>query len=82
MQVAARKASHGNEMRCTALSPADALQEPGSRPPYLSEVHLARGEDRRWLHARLRQLCEAWGTRVQDAADGRLRIPLHEAAQS
>ena len=73
--------SRGHEPR-PAAARHPHTQEPGSRPPYLSEVHLARGEDRRWLHARLRQLCEPWGTRVQDAADGRLRIPLQEAAQS
>lgn len=57
-------------------------QEPGARPPYLSEVHLAQGDDVLWLHARLRQLCEPWGTPVEDGPRGRLRIPLQEGPVS
>lgn len=39
-------------------------------------MHLAKGRDAAWLHTRLRELCAPFGTDVQDAEGGRLRIPL------
>lgn len=56
------------------------FQAPGAKPPYLSEVHLAHGEDATWLHSRLRELCAPWGTQVEDAPGGRLRIPVQAAS--
>lgn len=53
-----------------------ATQSPGARPPYVSEVHLAHGREAAWLHSRLCELCEPFGTTVEDAGGGRLRIPL------
>lgn len=53
-----------------------ATQSPGTRPPYVSEVHLAHGRDSAWLHSRIRELCEPFGTAIEDAGGGRLRIPL------
>lgn len=54
------------------------LQEPGTRPPYLSSVHLATGRDAAWLQRKLRELSKSWGTRIFETADGRLTIPLQD----
>ena len=58
------------------------LQSPGERPPYVSEVHLAVGGDVAWLHSWLRTLCEPWGTPIEAAEGGRLRIPLRQTGAS
>ncbi|PRW20840.1 poly-gamma-glutamate biosynthesis isoform A [Chlorella sorokiniana] len=54
--------------------------QPGERPPYLSQVHLARGSNAAWLHSRIRELCKPFGTEVEDAGGSRLRIPLQGTA--
>jgi hypothetical protein len=46
-------------------------------PPYVSEVHLARGTEARWLSSRLRELSCPWGTTIKASAGGaRLSIQL------
>lgn len=42
-------------------------------------MHLAaEEEDVEWLHSTLRQLSSPWGTPIEAAAGGRLRIPLQQ----
>lgn len=60
-----------------AIQPV-CVQEPGTRPPYLPSVHLARGRDAAWLRRKLLELSKPWDTRICEAADGRLSIPLRD----
>lgn len=47
-------------------------RDPTSRPPYLSSVHKATGQDRAWLCRTVRRLSEPYGTAFVDTPRGLL----------